>query len=516
MLNANTQLHRIVLILSAVLLIVLAVRFWPLTADDAFITFRYSRNMVEGFGPTFNQSGERIEGYTTFLWMVLMTLPHGIGMDAVLFSKIAGIACVLAVMLISYYFVLFLMPNRDPESKLIASAAPLMIATYSGSAIHGVAGMETPLYMLLMTTFLFQITRMVRRFSPVSVGIASLAALLMSLTRPEGNLVAGVGLLAAFFMIPSEGRLRFIASVGLIYLLPAALYFIWRMNYYGELLPLPFYIKVAGDASGFALRGWPDVVAFGSVLVVHIGLLIFFAIPRIPRILTPALLAAGSFVAFFFVPAHVMGFDFRFLVPVLPFLMVLSALGLAEIADWMRSHTAMLPSRQRLMLLGAMVVIAGGLLSQVGFRITEHTVYAKGIREAHTALGKRLAAFDAGGDAHVLAAADAGAIPYYSRWHFIDTFGLNEPHIALTGDHSAEYVFSKNPEVVVLISQNPDVFAPALWFEQGLYDAALDQGMDVVQKLHFHDFYYLWVMVDPDTDVGRWLSEWEPNAEPES
>ena len=39
---------------------------WFMT-DDAFITFRYVRNLLEGHGLVFNP-GERVEGYSNFLW----------------------------------------------------------------------------------------------------------------------------------------------------------------------------------------------------------------------------------------------------------------------------------------------------------------------------------------------------------------------------------------------------------------------------------------------------------------
>src|SRR5512144_1358529 len=37
--------------------------------DDAYISFRYVRNFVEGRGLVFN-AGERVEGYTNFLWVL--------------------------------------------------------------------------------------------------------------------------------------------------------------------------------------------------------------------------------------------------------------------------------------------------------------------------------------------------------------------------------------------------------------------------------------------------------------
>ena len=39
--------------------------------DDCFISFRYARHLVAGEGLVWNP-GERVEGYTNFLWVLLM------------------------------------------------------------------------------------------------------------------------------------------------------------------------------------------------------------------------------------------------------------------------------------------------------------------------------------------------------------------------------------------------------------------------------------------------------------
>src|SRR5690242_18138108 len=40
--------------------------------DDSFITFRYVRNFVRGNGLVYNP-GERVEGYTNFLWAMILS-----------------------------------------------------------------------------------------------------------------------------------------------------------------------------------------------------------------------------------------------------------------------------------------------------------------------------------------------------------------------------------------------------------------------------------------------------------
>ena len=49
---------------------------WFLT-DDAFISFRYARNLLEGHGLVFNP-GERVEGYSNFLWVLELAALWGL------------------------------------------------------------------------------------------------------------------------------------------------------------------------------------------------------------------------------------------------------------------------------------------------------------------------------------------------------------------------------------------------------------------------------------------------------
>ena len=46
-------------------------------SDDAFISFRYTRNLLEGHGLVFNP-GEYVEGYTNFLWILELAAIWGI------------------------------------------------------------------------------------------------------------------------------------------------------------------------------------------------------------------------------------------------------------------------------------------------------------------------------------------------------------------------------------------------------------------------------------------------------
>src|SRR5262245_4613068 len=73
-------------------------RGWFLN-DDAFITFRYARNLVDGHGLVFNP-GERVEGYTEFLFALLMAGGIALGMAPEAFSNVLGVACGTAILAI--------------------------------------------------------------------------------------------------------------------------------------------------------------------------------------------------------------------------------------------------------------------------------------------------------------------------------------------------------------------------------------------------------------------------------
>lgn len=47
--------------------------------EDAFISFRYSRNLVEGHGLVFNIGEKPVEGYTNFLWVLIGALVMKLG-----------------------------------------------------------------------------------------------------------------------------------------------------------------------------------------------------------------------------------------------------------------------------------------------------------------------------------------------------------------------------------------------------------------------------------------------------
>jgi len=87
--------QNITLIASFLAFVALAYIYFPESIDDAYITLRYSKNLLMGNGPIFN-IGERVEGYSNFSWMALLAAFGWIGvpMEMAMSSALPqGLAC---------------------------------------------------------------------------------------------------------------------------------------------------------------------------------------------------------------------------------------------------------------------------------------------------------------------------------------------------------------------------------------------------------------------------------------
>ena len=60
--------------------------------DDAFISYRYAENLAGGYGLVFNH-GEKVEGYTNFLWTLVLSIASSSGFPLPQSSMILGLSC---------------------------------------------------------------------------------------------------------------------------------------------------------------------------------------------------------------------------------------------------------------------------------------------------------------------------------------------------------------------------------------------------------------------------------------
>jgi len=298
------------IVLALVLFALQCVAIWQFTVDDSYISFRYARNLANGHGPTWNAGEPPVEGYTSFMWVLGMAIPHLVGLDAVLFSKMVGMAATLGTMGCVYFMVLEGTRRASRSFRVLgAGHAVLLLAAFMPSATHTVSGMETALYALLLTALGLAVLRAVEG-SVRAAWALGILALLLGLTRPEGNLVAVVALVLGGALAPPERRCPIIKASLLCYVVPGIVYFAARTWYYGVPLPLPFYIKIASQP----VSGLGMVIRFSRYLAMAVGPLIVAGLFALRRGVFPGVLAAAALVGFFNMRAHLMLLRLQYLV----------------------------------------------------------------------------------------------------------------------------------------------------------------------------------------------------------
>jgi hypothetical protein len=152
----------------------------PHPIDDAYITFRYARNLADGLGLVYNP-GEWVLGTTTPLWAGLLALGYRLGVSdlPVLASAVSAVCDAATAGLLSA--LAFHFSGR----WLVAALVGLAWALNPMSVAFAVGGMETSLFVLVCVGALALSAS--RRHSVLPATIAGLGVLI----RPEGLLLVG-------------------------------------------------------------------------------------------------------------------------------------------------------------------------------------------------------------------------------------------------------------------------------------------------------------------------------------
>jgi len=329
-----------------------------------------------------------------------------------------------------------------------------------------------------------------------------LVGLLTGLTRPEGNAVALLLLGYGYLSSPPDRRKRLLWSGVGLYLLPGAIYFLWRAWYYGLLLPLPFYMKVL-RAGAFAGAG--DVGSYLVYLLPGLVALLLPSLLRFRREYLPAALPVAFLLVFYLFPVHAMGFEWRFVYPSAPLIAVLVGVGGAELFGLLVEKT---PSRWpwELLLAGLLLVGASNLGNLDGL-VRSKQSYGSGISN-YKSFGTLLSEFD---DTHTLTLAigDAGTVPYYADWQVIDLFGLNSREIGLGETPVFTLVFEQQPADLILLSvgDNPNRISDEHAGGRLLYEEAVRRGMAQVGAFPFGRDSYIWVVAYPGTGLADFIQK---------
>lgn len=286
--------------------------------DDAYISFRYARNLVEGHGLVYNP-GERVEGYTNFLWVMLLAPFAAVGLDLAVVSIALSLLCSCGTVGLSAHLV----RRCSPEpGRLGFSIASSLLALNYVVASYGTSGLETMLGALLV---LWAIER-AERGATFASGVL---AILATMTHPDHAIFYAA---IAATLLFSHDRWPLLGRFAVPFLALYLPYFAWRWWYYGDFFPNAFYAKSADLAyfrQGFrylSISGW------SSGLFVALPAAIVGIICLRRRFIARFTVIAGPL---FLLYVAKIGGDFmlgRLLLPILPPVYIMAELGLRALA----------------------------------------------------------------------------------------------------------------------------------------------------------------------------------------
>lgn len=425
--------------------------------DDAFISFRYAYNLASGNGLVWNLN-EFVEGYTNFAWTLLLSIPFLIGWDVVIFSQLSGIVFFALSLLYTYKLASNIL--GDGRKSLLCVIILGFNFTYVS---YATGGLETSMQSLLVVLayYLYFLITAKSKQDNIALIAMSLLLFLSVTTRPDAFILAAVifGSIGTSFLLREMNRKRAMRNIVILifpFLALVSLWVMWKMSYYGDIVPNTFHAKVR---TGGSIRQGLYYVGLFFLLYLYVPNLIIH-ICAIRRVYSSngTLLSMSCFLLLWTLYVIYVGGDFmefRFMAPTLPLFSIIFCWHIFFIVRY---------RAVRAMLVG--LLLFGSLHSYLWF--ANHNF--KGIESIHSLdshisserwdlmgaiLGKAL---NYSKDTTIATTA-AGAIPFYSGLNAIDMHGLTDKWIARNGIVFDQFQLGHNrfPTLSYLLKRNVNI-----------------------------------------------------------
>ncbi len=289
-------------------------------------------------------------------------------------------------------------------------------------------------------------------------------------------------------------RKSFLRSHGvwiLVFALPYCLYTLWRILYFGALFPTSVLYKAGASV--------PGVVVMDFIRDLRFVMLLALVAPfwRRGRAGVIPVLLIGTHLAIFWNVSPVVSYFHRFLVPLVPFAVVLSVIALDELPA--RVRQARVRGALRVVPVAGLLVWAlvnpfTGVSTAEG-RMVRFEQRMVGRMKVADYLHARLT------DDATVAIGDVGLVGYLLANPILDAFGLNSREFADGSQHERrdywQSIPARAPDAIVLVSGARDEFRPKylsgrivrknpnFWRNYAGHAAKISAGGGYVYWVHF-------------------------------
>jgi hypothetical protein len=428
--------------------------------DDFMISQRYAHNLAAGRGLVFNP-GERVEGFSDPLTVLAVCLPlEWLRVPA---AHLGLFAWCLNGFLHGLIVIVLAGPG-DRRARTTGALMALLYATLPHHGFFAHCGLEVYFQALLL---LVVVARLPEGGTQFYTALA-LLPLAHSIDLPLWGLASGVRLLVA------RDRRRTLGAL-LLASLPLLGYEVFRLTYFGELLPNTYYLKAGGVFAPW--RGLRYLFHGARWLAPSLALCAMGAWRERRRLGSMALL--GCLLVPFLVLVVKVGGDnfawYRFLFILVPALL------------WTIRETLAEGGGTVLFALVAAQLVVNGIGFSHGHRDnlnllkwdTSRVVLGYAIR-MNTSQDQKVALFGIG---------NAG---YFGERYVLDMLGKTEPHIARTPARPVRQVGHQKDDPAYVMEQRPD-------FIEMSYDAAALEDRETLESdQHTHWGYFADLALDPE------------------
>lgn len=426
-------------------------RAWEFLCDDAFISFRYARNLAEHGALVFNvgmDPPERVEGYTNFLWVVVLAGLQSLGLAppraAPVLTGLGALAGLVTAALVARGLRRRLGRDaQDPRVCMLELVPAILLVSVPEHMVWAHGGLETSWAAALVLGSMAAWSADRWR---LAAGLAAATALL----RPDGLLpIAAFGLtwlvvVSAPALVRGRKTLRpVLAAVpwprllqaALLFAVPLGVHLLWRHHYYGAWLPNTWAIKASGallrDSYGQAyVHAWLDALP-----LIYVAPLAVLLRPRHALLVVPI---AVTVAYGWSVGGDFMAYSRFYVVPTA----LLAALVGWLLADASRVLGRVLgPRLAAALALGLALLLAAGLATRTHARwvadMAKPAGWLDGKWEGVAAMDRFARVGWAVGEwMHdnlppdtLISVGAAGAVPYGADLPVVDAYGLVDPQL---------------------------------------------------------------------------------------
>ncbi len=419
--------------------------------DDSFISFRYSRHLLEGHGLVYNP-GEAVEGYTNYLWCITIWLGMKLGADPIAFTQ--GLSLLMQALTLMLVYRLGCASLGSARKALIA---PALLTMQIGFCAYPMTGMESTSFAFFATLSFFLLHTGAHSHGRGKCLLAlSLCAL--ALTRFDGFVLTGI---VFCFPLLVKRDWRRLAAPLIVLALTWAAYNAWRVSTYPTLLPNSFHAKIHFTPYRI-IQGLSYVWEFFEPrgLILALGLLPL-ALGRISSLGRYLFWVVGFQLTY----TAIVGGDWmphsRFIYHVLPLVLLLVQEGTWNLWGYIEPKLSSSAGPRKGAMLGLLMILMGSSALPFYEDIQTARKPDQQFFDPHQAREIGEALDDIVPQGLLIAIEWGGIIPFYTHRNVLDTFGITDVEISHSDIHRTiwgrwvdhKYIASRNPDLVVFCAR---------------------------------------------------------------